>query len=179
MLVISREAHLRQTGSCSPQAWKSLAKMRKPKCCSLLRWSWFFRTCSNVHFPYEQAGICCLWSTQTLIFSASQVFPLQSHETCPHWQQVTGFHLWAKGSWQMGLNAKFGFGFSSGTEQFQMESKAGLFYWIFLFLFCYTCNWSWADSELSSLLARSLAEILWEATQIWGRIIFKPNQSWM
>lgn len=60
-----------------------------------------------------------------------QVFPLQFHETCPHWQQVTGFHLWARGLWQMDMNAKFGFGFSSGIEQFEIESNAGLFYWIF------------------------------------------------
>lgn len=134
MLVISLKVHLlKQTGSCSSWAWKSLAKMTNPICCSLLWWSWFLHTCSNVYFPYEQAGVCCLWTMQPLIFSASQVFPLQPHETCPHWQQVTGLHLWAKGSWQMGLNAKFCFGFSSGTEQFEMESNAGLFFFSFFF----------------------------------------------
>lgn len=101
MLVISRKVCLRQTGSCSPFPLKSLAKLTKPMCCGILRWSWFIHTCSNVHFPHEQAGVCCLWTMQPLIFSASQVFhfSLMKHALIGSRLQASTCEPRARGRW--------------------------------------------------------------------------------
>lgn len=179
MLVISRETLLRQTGSCCPRACKSLARTTKPTCCSLVRWSWFFVLVPTSTFHMSKlvfvaSGQRSLWY---FLPAKSSHCSLMKHALIGSRLQASTCEPRARGRWvwmqSLVLDSVL------ELNSLRWSQTQGFFCWIFLLLFCYTCNWSWANSELSSLLPRSLAEILWEATQIWRRITSKPNQSWM